>query len=459
MENKTLLDYWLILYRRRWLIGLIMLAAMVVSGLISIKLTPIYESRAIFFVPENPDIVSFSNLASSQGLIKLPALPKIAESPHSPYIGILKSNAIKKLVQEEYPGKTMGDLKWDVDFSLSDSYMLNIYARDADPETAAGVANAYIKNFNHLLDQYSMASIGENQTFIEEQINGIQERLSEARHRQHEFQKANNVVDIGRYKQNLLEKSLEYHQKIIATNVSHQEIQTKINAVKTEMEKEADLYKSTELIVGSPLILKLRQELSDLELQMASLKSELRDSHPDVVSLKNRYQQTIENLNIEFERISKSQIKHQDSSYEYLRRQLINLLVDKEIITAVLKTYSALSAEVDEELLLIPQLLAEFDTLTMETEKYRNILINLNMKLEEITMQTIREPRQAIVVEGAVPSPKPSFPVLWLNVLVAGLLGWAGGCFYAFFVEYLEGTERQRIFNLLKAIEATEKDV
>ena len=53
MEEQTLVDYWLVLYRRKLQVALIVLSAVIVSLYLSITLTPVYEARVITFVPGN----------------------------------------------------------------------------------------------------------------------------------------------------------------------------------------------------------------------------------------------------------------------------------------------------------------------------------------------------------------------------------------------------------------------
>jgi len=41
-------------------------------------------------------------------------------------------------------------------------------------------------------------------------------------------------------------------------------------------------------------------------------------------------------------------------------------------------------------------------------------------------------------VDEADPPQQPSFPILWLNVLVAGISGLIAGVFFCFFLNYIE---------------------
>jgi succinoglycan biosynthesis transport protein ExoP len=456
MEEKELLDYWLILYRKRWLILLVMISAMLSAGIVSELLSPVYSSRAVFFVPRKSDIISF--LSPQEGtIVRSPLLPEVAEAPHSPYLGILKSKAIKELVIKDFPTKSMSDLRSDVDFALSDEYMIRIDARDPDPVRAADIANAYVDYLNQLLASYSRSTVSRNEGIIELQLEDVKEKLREARGELSEFQEKNNAVALEQQKQSLITQKMGYQNKINAAKIAQKEIQSAIASLKEEMEKENELYISSELVVGSPLMQSLRNDLSRIEIKMAGMKSEIRESHPDFVALKKQYEQTRSNMKAEIERIAKSKIKNSDTSYETMRRNLVNHLVEKEKLLASLSAYKTVIDNIEKKIVAIPKLLAQQDSLAMDVERYKNMIRTMELKLDEARMQERRDPRTVVLVEKAVPEQTPSYPNLILNVVIAGILGLIGGIFYCFFVNYLEETREHRLYKLVKAIEAADE--
>ena len=47
----TIGDYWMAIYRRKWIILVIVICAAVCSGYVSVGITPQYESKTEFYVP------------------------------------------------------------------------------------------------------------------------------------------------------------------------------------------------------------------------------------------------------------------------------------------------------------------------------------------------------------------------------------------------------------------------
>lgn len=457
MKDLTLLDYWLILYRKKRLILVITLASMITAGTISSVLSPVYESKSGFFVPSTPDVMSYLSIPDSRNVVRTPLVPSTIEEFHAPYIGFLKSKKIRELVQKEFPHKSIYQLRKDVDFSLSDEYMIEIYSKDRDPVYAAGIANAYVDKLNQLIAGFSLSQSDRNQATIAQEIKRTKDRLYEAKQKLKEFQEKNGTLVLDDEKTQLISQKGDFLYKLESAKVSEYEIDGKIEGLKNQMEKESALFTSSKFYFTSPLLTDLRKELSDIEIKMAGLKVELRESHPDFITLKKQSGQIKENINFEIKRIVNSQIKAPHTFHEKIRQDLVNLLIDKQRIQSSILAYKTVIEGIETRIRNLPELFIIFDTLTSTVEKYRAMLQSLELKFEEIKMQKEKNMQLVVMVEEARPSTEPSFPVMGLNITVAGLAGLIAGIFYSFFINYLEETREQRLFKLLKNLDILEK--
>jgi uncharacterized protein involved in exopolysaccharide biosynthesis len=223
------------------------------------------------------------------------------------------------------------------------------------------------------------------------------------------------------------------------------------------LEKEAELFNASDFVIESPLLGILRKTLSEISVELSGMKTDIKESHPDFISLKNKHDKIKDNINVEVERIVNSHIKHHDTLYEKIRQQLVNFIVERQSIQASLQSYEMIIDSIAEQIQNMPSLIAHIDSLTSDLQKYQAMLRTLEINLEETNLQRKSELLNIVVVEEATPPDKPSFPVLWLNILVAGLAGFIGGISYSFFVNYLEETREQRLYRLLKAIEDSER--
>ncbi len=453
MTEKTLLEYWFVLYSRKGIILFITFSAMATAWVLSEHLPPVYEAKTIFFVPKEPDTTTF--FAPPGGsLVRSPLIPQPSEDPHGPYIGILKSRTIMELVQQEFPQKTL--LNKDIDFILNDEFLFEVYARDRDPYVAASIANAYVKYFNQMISEYSLPIQLQIQTTLEAEIETNQKQLATARKALEDFQEQYRITNLDEETKQLIIQKTSFESQLERIQIEYEENQQRISATERELQKELGIFKTSELIVTSPFLEKLKTQLIDIQAKIVSLQVELTDFHPDVLALQKNAEEVKKNIDLEIKRIIESQAKTPDTFYESLRRELTTHFIEKERIEASQKATKKVLEEIEQRILIIPKLKNQLDILTTEVDRYKRLIDSLMLDLAEVKTQIKRPPQVAVIVDEAKPPLTPVFPVLWLNVVVASMAGFVGGIFYCFFVNYLEETREKRIHRLWKAIEESE---
>lgn len=458
MTEKTLLDYWLVLYRRKVAIFIVTISAMVTALILSNTLHPVYEGKAVFFVPKDPDTATF--FAPPGGTTgRSPLVPDASEDPNGPYIGILKSKAIANLIQKEFPHKTTMDLTiTDVDFTLTDEYLIAIYARDRNPRFAAGIANAYVKYFRQLMDDYSLKAQLGRQAIMEEEIARNQKSLSEAREKLSDFQQENRTANLDEEIKQLISMKSNFESQLETHHVEYVANKNKILATKRKLKDENRTFNISDLVITSPMLERLKAQMSDIDSKVAALSIEIKGPHPEYKILKKNYEEVKKNIDKEIECIIKSKIKAPDTFYENLRRQVINLYVEKERIEADIDGTKKVLKVIEDRIQEIPELRRQLDILVIEVDRYKKLVDTRAVNLEEVKSQVKRSPEVAVQVEEATPPSRPSFPIWWLNLIVASLVGLLGGIFYCFFLDYLEGARVGMMYRLVKAIESTKDE-
>ncbi|MBE7445610.1 MAG: hypothetical protein HS132_10325 [Planctomycetia bacterium] len=410
MADKTLLEYWFILYKRKLIILTITLSAMITAGVLSKILSPVYEAKAVFFVPKEPDVTTFFT-SPGEIMARSPLMPSSNEEPHGPYIGILKSQTIASLVQKDFPHKTAEALmRRDMDFVLSDEYMLEVYARDKNPRMAADIANAYVKYFKQLMGEYSLKSQSERQATLEEDIARYQKSLSRAKGILKVFQQKNRTANLDEEIKQLITMKTTFESQLETSQALYNENKNKILTTKRKLKDESVAFNASELIITSPLLEKLRAQLVDIESKMAALRVEIKETHPDYMILKENYEEVAKNINKEIEVVIKSQVKAPDTFYENLRRQATILYVDGEGIKAAIRGNKKTLKGIEGRILEIPKLKYQLDTLITETERYRKLVELLRVNLAEVKAQERMAPQVAVLVDEATPPKDLPFP-------------------------------------------------
>jgi uncharacterized protein involved in exopolysaccharide biosynthesis len=453
MRDKTLLDYWIILYKRKKDVAVIAALSIFTAIILTKKLTPVYETSASFYVPASSQSYSFLSSSSIDKISRDFKKPLPIESEHGLYLGLLKSRKIAELVHQKYPQKKLEKLlRFDVNFSLSNEFMLKVYSRDRDPILAADIANAYVECLNLLLRDSSVENVNQNIFLIQPKISETKKKLMEAEEALKSFEENNNIASINEEIRNLTSQRISFQDKFEVTVALEKENMEKIKSFTEQFKKEQLLYSERDFSLTNPIIEYLQKELSNISAQINALSVELRDSHPDVMKLKRQHQKIEDRLKIEIQQFIASQIKPKDTFYEQLRQNLVNLLIEKNGLEALKNGYLESTNRITERLKLFPGIKTEWNRLNEEAGRLKKNYEQLKLNLQEAEIQQSRQMQFLVMVDRATPPQRPSFPVMWINITVALISSLLVGVFYAFLLDYIKETRKIRTIKLIKAV-------
>jgi uncharacterized protein involved in exopolysaccharide biosynthesis len=435
-----------------------MISAMVTSGVVSKYIPDVYEAKAVFFVPKNPDIVSYLSPNINVSMVaKSPLTPVTSDKPQAPYIGILKSYSLAEEVQKEFPQKSTNDFLRDVDFSISNEFMIEVFVRDNDPVLAANAANSFVKHFNKMITLYSDPIWKNKELMIREEIDTTKKELEQARLALKIFQEENEIADLDAETnqhtviKNTLQSTLQ------RTEISEKENNSRIAALKKQIENEAQSFTTAGILVNSPVLEKLKEEKTIVEKKLEQLRARNQLNSKEYKILNKRHATIDQDITSEILRMLKLQIKGPGTFYGNIREQLVDLLVEKERIQASLQGYKIALIELIDRVKRFPELKVKRDKLIEEIVRKRRILETFEISYEETKLQIKRQPELVVVVDEARIPQKPSFPNLFINVIIAGIAGVMIGAFYSFFINFIEESRKDRVFKLIRAIETYEE--
>jgi capsular polysaccharide biosynthesis protein len=163
LDRYTIDDYWMVLYRRRWMILLVTICAAAFSALMSYAVAPRYEAVAEFYVPQ--DVVGPVGGADARNL-RIPGSKQDAWT----FIALLEGGDAHEKIAARFPGKTADDLSRDVDLLVTRGRGVKVYARDTDPKVAAAIANSFIDYVNEFHLSVVRRDLAKQLQSLEEEI-------------------------------------------------------------------------------------------------------------------------------------------------------------------------------------------------------------------------------------------------------------------------------------------------
>jgi uncharacterized protein involved in exopolysaccharide biosynthesis len=387
-DEVDLLEYWQVIWGRRWLIGGLVFASSLTALVISLLMPKIYESTATLLpaleTKEGGGLGALLAATSAGGAaqslgISLPGAPA---TPTDLFVAMLKSRVMADEVirrfhlMERYQTKTMQDarkaLESHVSITVTKEKVIKITVEDTDPQVAADMANFFVSNLDRLNRTLNVSKASQNRAFIEHRLAETRANLAKAEDALKAFQTQNKTVAVEAQSKAMIEAAATIQAQITA-----QEVQLQVM--------------STYLSPDNPELARVRSGIEELKRQLYLLESGKGGK---------------------------------------------GMLPGDRLHPAMVT---------------VPALALEYGRLMRELKVQETLYTLLASQLEQAKLQEARDTPTVQVLDPAVPAEKKSKPSIRLNVLLAAVVALFVGVFLAFFLRYLEQAKARRAATSLAA--------
>ena len=286
--------------------------------------------------------------------------------------------------------------------------LIEIQFRSTDAKLAAdvvnGLAKAYVDQFYRSQFQAS-TQISE---FLANQLKELQAKVEESQQKLIDYQKENGIFGLDE-KQNIVTAKLDdLNRQLTAAEADR--VQKEVN-YRLARSEQAELFAKLE---PNYLITKLREQLADLENQLAQASVQLGPAHPKIVELSKQIAQAQHSVDAEFRRVG------EQITYEYKsaigREQML-----RHALEAQKQAADKLSANVIQS-----------DILKHEFETNRKLYEDLLQKQKEVSISASLKSSNIWIVDPARPPRLPAEPNILRNLALSLLFGMFGGVLLAF---------------------------
>jgi uncharacterized protein involved in exopolysaccharide biosynthesis len=409
--------------------------SVIIATLLSFTFPDVYDAELKMYFPQTVDLMTFGG--GQQGTILRPLLPNLNELASGAAMGLLKSARMKDMMEEAMREERKRRINYIIDFSADTGHFV-VKVHDRNNERAAKIANLVPDVANKLFVDVSESALRNNIKYIQAQLDTARIELEEAREIMSDFQEKNVHIVLGQQSTMLITRNANYRVEYDQLGVDLERIRATIDALNIGMEREAHLFVEEEAVTQDPTIQQLKSSLTSAEVRMAGIRTQFTEFHPAVIALQKEIEDTRELIRREVERLFLSETKPSGSFYETLRRSAIQEFVELTSTKARRQALSVLVDKTEQSLLSLPTIQNELANLMFNERVLEGIVQSLVSRLTELELQLGRQFQSFVILERAEVSDAPSFPILWLNMLVALIFGIIGGIFYCALLEYFE---------------------
>ena len=381
-DEINLLDYWRVIWKYKWLIG-ILCSTSVVAAMIFGMLSPkIYGSTTTIIIPNESGGGGLLSAIGASGIARQitgASLPSFTPN-RDIFISILKSRTLAQTLVEKFNLKdhykalqienAINAIKGATNVSLSKEGVIEIRVEDVDPKMAADLANGYPDHLDRLMAHYGTGAAGRQRRFVEAQLTKTKADLKKAEETLRNFQEKNKAISIREQATGAIE-------------------------------------------AGG----RIKGEIMTSEVQLQVMRNFATDSNPQVIRLERKI----------------AELKHQLARVQYDTIELPGVPANpghpkKDIYLPPAK---------------FPRVGLELARLTRALKVREAVYMLLTQQLEQAAIAEAKDTPVVQVLDRAVPALRKSKPKIKLSMAIWGALSLFLGIFLAFFLEYIQRQRRQ----------------
>lgn len=321
---------------------------------------------------------------------------------------------------------------------------INISIESRDPNECAIIVNTFVKEYVKNDLERAASSSGRIKSFLSEQLEKIQNKLSDSENELQQYQQKEGVVNLEENSKIMIEKSSEFESIYFTAKAELEIAISQIKHLKENLsDKEKDLLNET-LRVANPMINFLKQTIASKEANLAEIENQMQGSSVNISSIKDEIKNLQKRLTKETKLLLNSgYIPGPESPFKSnqdIVENILKLETQKISLKARVKEYKKLNDYYLSQLEKLPRKNIDFIRLKRTQQVNEKLYIMMKEKYEESRISEASKIGSIYVIDKAIPNIDPIKPKKKMNVLIGAILGLGIGFAIAFIKESLDNT-------------------
>lgn len=443
----TLQTLWQRLLRQKWLLLMVLLLCLLLAGLLSWMMTPVYRAGSTIQIEkQGVQIVNFGELKkptpdmgefdpffrtryeqlksrelAAEVIEKLDLeqrwfskdfrtpLRKAFDQRSAAMFGDFKQWLKSLLPQQVPPEENTAGPDRITEFlehlyvePVEKAHLVNVYFVSPDKALSAEIVNALVDTFIRKSMTQDSQSDSYAQTFLKRELDKARTRLTNSEEELVRYARDNNILEVNN-------SQAAQEQKLTELNKALVEAERQRIAAETQLRQAQTTNSDSVSIVTNPMLATLKQQLSTLETSYRKMGETFKPAYPDMQQLAGEIRTVQARINAETTRLKRSREADFQANYavsanlvsqlrgelQSFRNQLINLR-DRGV---------------------------EYKALQREVETNRKLYDDLLKRVKEVGVASGASASNVRIIDKATPPTEIFTPNKALNLLLGGLVG------------------------------------
>ncbi len=456
--EANLRDYLSVMYRSRWSILAIFIAVVSVTLYVTLTTPPTFEAAATIIVDERQgmgqSLFDFTAISQQRTLINnqveilksrslaQEVMKRLLSSMHKDSLAILHD-----LERDKTQAEFIEEWRERVTISpLRDTDLINIQVRAATPFAAAFLANSFVEAYRDLDVSLSRGEISQVVDFLNEQLRLKEQDLRESEELLKNFLRTEKIASLTDEATQVVEQSAEFESLYKEALIDFEVTQQRLDYLKGRLGKSKETLEAEIAKVSSPLVFQLREEMAEIERNMAIFLAQgVGDRDPQVDRERQKLSAIKGRMTEEIQKLVVGGLPPDDPLAK--AQALVAEILAAEIEATAFRARATALERVVNGYAMQLEGLPEKNVRLARLERNRKVDENLYMmmreKHEESRITQAGQIGKVRVLDPAVEPAKPISPRKKLNVLLGAVLGLGLGLGLALLREHLDTSIRK----------------
>jgi uncharacterized protein involved in exopolysaccharide biosynthesis len=282
-QDMRLLDFLIVLSRRRMFILGFTVAAAVLSAIVVLLLPSEYTASTLVLPPAQNSSSSsalLGQLAGSGGLASVAGSSLGIKSSGEMYVSLFRSRTVESAVIKRFglstryhakkPSQALSSFERNSTVLLgAKDGLIRVTVTDRDAKVSSEIANGYVEEFRKLSADLAITEASQRRIFFQQQLLEAKENLASAEEAMKRTEQSTGVLQIDSQSRALIESAAQLRAQVVAKEVQLQAMR---------------LYATDQ----NPDAMMAAQQLAALKAQLAKLAGTSQDSSSDVLVPKGK---------------------------------------------------------------------------------------------------------------------------------------------------------------------------
>ncbi len=405
-----------------------------VLGTLTILIVPRSYTAEVRLIAGNPnrDATDITGAAASQQQTDLPILNALVIAT-----GLQSTQTYAELIQETpVAQRVIDDLHLPIGAEallarirvapINDTPMLSLRASWSDPQTAATIANdmasAFVQRERDLVAQQADAGIA----FIASQLPLAEAQVRQTNFAAASFMAAHRLTDATTQATQAATALDTLDQKIAQTQVDSRQAQAQLAAIQSEIGQTPSMIPGQAVTAPNPVVLQLRQQLSDAEVQLADNAQRFTDKYPVMVQLHRKIADLQARIAALPPTIAQSDMAESNAVAVQLQQQAAQLAAQVHADAAAIQAMGAQRHAMLPSIQQLPGTTATLSVLQRRAKLAQDAYYAMLQKYDELTVAkstalsdlTVTQPAEA---QNAIPTPSRKLGLVAVALLALGV--------------------------------------